>query len=136
MNPDNLKYRFFAMDKNSLFDDNNLNTLYMMPMIYTLHDFYDYLSTSIREVIYHLECFPETNGMALFDHYKVVFPSMFYFNTEETTYKFRMSNGEIFSSKDIIKAQATLDSELLKEKEIAGALLGERDGEYYFICYV
>jgi len=109
------KYRFFA-DKLSLIDDSKVPALELTPRAYTNQEFNDLLSPEILNLIDYLEEFPDAGGFPLFDHYRILVAGNNYFKS-------------IFESIE-------LDRQLIKRKEIPAILLGERDGDCYFICYV
>jgi hypothetical protein len=111
---DQFKYRFFA-EKGALIDDSKVPMLELSPRIYPYYELSDHASKSTLDVIDYLENFPEINGHPLFDHYRVLVAGTNYFS----------SNIKVID----------LDIELIKRKEIAAVLLGERDGDFYFISY-
>lgn len=69
----------------------------------------DYISPETCDIINRLENFPEIKGHPLFDHYRIAF--------------FRKYDCNI------------TDYNLIKNKEVISVLLGEKDGDFYFICY-
>jgi hypothetical protein len=50
-------------------------------------------------------------------------------------YRGRDINGNYVVFEDVNACKKMLDIWLLKNKNIVGALVGERDGSYYFISY-
>lgn len=80
------------------------------PRAYPIHYVWEATSSKTKEVVDHLESFPEIQGKSLFDHYRVVFPS-FSFPKRE------------------------MDVALTSLGYSTAVLLGERDGLNYFICY-
>ena len=78
------------------------------PLACPWHVFEPQASNEIRSVINHLDSAPEYGGKPLFDHFWVIVPSF-------------EGQGEAFT--------------MLREGKSVGALLGDRDGEVYFICY-
>ena len=133
---DNFKYRFFA-DANNLFDDSHVKPLMLVPRIYTYGEMEEVASDQIKAVIEHLESFPESGGHALFDHYKVLVAGTDFLENHQKKagYCFRMPDGTMSSGPRIFNCQLKLDSELIKQKEVPAVLLGERDGDCYFISY-
>lgn len=128
------KYRFFAeYQKNSLFDDSHfLSELECSPKIYTYGELESCASNEVKSVVNHLECFPESLGHPLFDNYWVLVPSV---NYPLDSNSIRLPDGSVFTSDQIQNVQMRLDIELLKQREIVAILLGEKDGDFYFISY-
>ena len=81
------------------------------PMTYTFKEMEDTASQQAKDLVDFLENFPPLGGKAVFDHYRVVMPSLFNGNNPK------------------------IDRYLLKSQQMVGVLLGERDGEQYFISY-
>lgn len=81
------------------------------PIAYTLEEVKSTATKRMKELIDLLEEFPAIGGKPLFDHYRVLLPGLKH------------------DDKDL------LNMELLKAKHTVGVLLGERDGEHYFISY-
>lgn len=77
-----------------------------------------YVPEKIKLLVDFMEEYPEISGHALFDNYWVVIPDLPY-SLEIPSY---------FIDSQGIKHDYDNDN-------IVGALLGERDGEHYFICY-
>jgi hypothetical protein len=133
---DSFKYRFFSDHKDSLFDDSHFVTLEFSPRVYTYHELEPYASDETKDVVEHLERFPEAYGYPLFDHYRVLVPGVNYPESSQSVpYSIRLPNGTDFNHPILQKVQMRLDAELLQQKEIAGILLGEKDGDCYFISY-
>ena len=84
------------------------------PFLYPWHMMKDLASKEIKEMISSLDCFVDVSEKAAFDHYWVLLPD------------FRQSND---SGLDKIP-----DSFVRSGKGV-GALLGDKDGDLYFICY-
>lgn len=137
VDPKSFKYRFFAEDqKNSLFDDSHfLSELEFAPRVYTYGELEPYASDEVKLAVNHLEVFPEALGYSLFDHYRVLVPSINYpLGSQSASCRIRLPNGDHFNS-SLQNVQMRLDVELLKQNEIVGILLGEKDGDCYFISY-
>ncbi len=71
--------------------------------------------------IERLDALPELSGRAAFDHIWVLLPS---FNTERGT-----------GSKQYDRLEIISDLTLIKAEDAVGAVLGDKDGQVYFICY-
>lgn len=137
IDPKSFKYNFFPDKKDSLFDDSNFVSLEFSPRVYTYHELQPYASEKTKSVVDYLERFPEALGYPLFDHYRVLVPGINY-PTEECQklpFHIRLPSGNDFSYPQLQKVQMRLDAELLQQKEIVGLLLGEKDGDCYFISY-
>lgn len=91
-------------------NSNNQAKLEYWPIAYTLEDVKNIANKRMKELIDLLEEFPAIGGKSLFDHYRVLLPGLKHDNKN-------------------------LDTELFEAKHIVGVLLGERDGENYFISY-
>jgi hypothetical protein len=131
---ENFKYRFFA--NGGLFDDSHVGALEFSPRIYTYTELEPYVSTEISKLIDYLEQFPEAQGHPLFDHYRVLVPGTDYPQmSQNPPFNFRLPDGNLFSCAQWQKTQMRLDAELLHQKEIVGILIGEKDGDCYFISY-
>ena len=128
------KYRFFD-DSNKLFDDSHVPQLLLDLRVYSYQELSEVASVETKNVIEHLEQFPEADGHPLFDFYRVLVPGVNYLSHQKSPYHFRMFDGTICRETKAPNAQMKLDMELIKSKEIAAILLGERDGDCYFISY-
>lgn len=100
----------------------------------------DIASNNMKRAIDHLENFPESNGRPLFDHYIVVVPSVHYphepnkIEARNASYVFK--NGEeTWEFQDPEECGQKLDRTMIQNGDSHPVVLGERDGECYFICY-
>jgi hypothetical protein len=100
------------------------NNLYA-PRIYSHISWWDEAPDRTKEIIDFLEMFPELGGRPVFDNYWVVVPGV------------DRNDVEIhgMNQQDLVRTHAELDKHLVRQKNITPILLGERDGELYFICY-
>lgn len=106
------------------------------PKAYTLFELNEIISVDVVKIINHLDNFPELNSKMLFDHFRIVVPSIGFLNKfQMNPYRGRDINGNFVVSENIDACKKMLDIWLLKNKNIVGALVGERDGVYYFISY-
>jgi hypothetical protein len=101
--------------------------------VFPYHELQDRASNEIKSLINHLDNFPAIEGKPLFDHYRIVVSGYNY--PTETALSFRSINGGLLEFTDKHEAQKTLISMLLTHGKLFGVLLGERDGEHYFISY-
>jgi hypothetical protein len=97
---------------------------------YNYYEILDIVPSNIINLISYIEKFPEANNRPLFDHYRVLLPSL---NLRNQNVEFKDKNFEF--CKNIDDFQKKLDFILFKEKHFVGALLGERDGVHFFISY-
>lgn len=106
------------------------------PKAYTHQELYKFLPDSIKKLIDHLENFPEIGNRPLFDHYRIVVPSPDNtFFPRDSSFLFKDQNGNFLNFQNYNEAQMALDIMLIEQKVLLSALVGERDGEYYFISY-
>lgn len=126
----NFKYDFW-------YDSDNKHDMILSPRAYPYHDLKDFASSDVLDIVDCLESFPEIGGNALFDHYRVVVPSFHDYPLigNDLMFKFKLPNGGVYSSDFKFDAQRRLDVELIKQNELPAAVLGERDGEFYFVSY-
>jgi hypothetical protein len=112
------------------------NKVEYYPIAYTYEELKDEASPEIIKLVDYLESFPEIGGKPLFDHYRVLVPGLNYLNHYQTSpfhIKALDGNRQFFDS--IQNGQFELDQHLLKTKVIVGVLLGDVDGDHYFISY-
>lgn len=100
------------------------NNLYG-PRLYPYTVWWDEATEKTKEIIDFLEEFPELNGNPLFDNYWVLVPGI---NRNDLEIHY-------MNQTELLQKQEELDKHLVKQKNIIPILLGERDGEIYFICY-
>lgn len=104
--------------------------------IYTTQEISDRIPRPIAELIDYLDNFPELQNKPLFDYYRVIIPCVdisSMFNGRCFEYKdYKGNNFEIF---DREYYQKIFNLDLIEQKIIVGILLGERDGENFFISY-
>ncbi|RDJ35258.1 MAG: hypothetical protein DWQ19_10615 [Crenarchaeota archaeon] len=99
------------------------------PMIFPVHKMEN--NDKMEEIVSYLESFPEANGKPIFDHYVALVPGVYlpagvaYYDTSR--------NYREFDSE--ISAHIAFNLLLIKKKCIVPALLGEKDGKFYFICF-
>lgn len=133
--PSKFKYQFYddaPKEVGSIWNDR----LEYYPRLYPLHEVSGRMSDDCIKVVNYLEECPDVGGKAMFDHYKVLIPTVNYPSLSQLQPHFKLPSGESVVFDDVSSAQRCLDVTLLDQKEIVGVLLGERDGEHYFLCYV
>ena len=101
------------------------------PTAYSLCELWGNTSSKVKKVVDHLENFPEIGGRSLFDHYRVIAPSFEY----RSPYRIADIDGKSLSFMSYGEVRKALDIIFLKNHLSASILLGEKDGEFYFICY-
>lgn len=113
------------------------NKLEYYPRAYTLAEVENQLpSEQLSRMVDYLETLPELGNYAAFDHYRVLVPGLNYPNCSTASgYNFKMPNGHTHFFETIDDAQEALDFAILRAKAAVGVLLGERDGDHYFISY-
>jgi hypothetical protein len=101
---------------------------------YNYYEIIDMVPSYLNELISYLECFPELGNRPLFDHYRIVFPSL---NVKNKNFPIYLKNkdGSTICCESLEDLQKNLDYVLFKENNFIGALLGERDGVHFFISY-
>lgn len=101
--------------------------------------FEDIASEEIKNVVKHTEEMPEFNGKPIFDHYMVVTPSVNFppepncVTKDSVEYAFTYKK-VLYKFKELKECSTALDRAMTSERDINPVLLGERDGECYFIC--
>jgi hypothetical protein len=95
------------------FEDSN-SVLEYWPKSYPFGALKGIANRRLSELVDFLEEFPPLSGKPLFDHYRVVLPGFNHRHCPE---------------------RITLGMDLFEAKQTVGVLLGERDGEHYFIGY-
>lgn len=101
------------------------------PKVFPYHELESIAPDQVRKVIERLESFPELNGKPVFDHYYVLAPTFDGF----TIFGFREQSGEVKQYTWQSEAHRELDRYLIKSGLVPAVLLGDLDGEMYFICY-
>lgn len=102
--------------------------------VFMQHELTDIENKQISSLMNHLESLPELGNKPAFDYYRVIVPSFFPILSESKPCQFRNKSNEIVSFDNSNEAYLSLCKKLLAE-DLFGALIGERDGENYFICY-
>ena len=106
------------------------------PKAYTIFELNEVISLDIAKLIDYLDNFPDLNGKMLFDHFRVIVPSIGFLNKfQMDPYRGRDIHGNYVVFEDVNACKKMLDIWLLKNKNLVGALVGERDGSHYFISY-
>lgn len=94
--------------------------------VYSFHSLSKIAPKQIVDLIQFLDAFPELNGKPLFDHYRVLIPSINYSCCNPFG---------LLSYEQLAKRQTELDLELLGSSRVIAVILGEVDGRHYFISY-
>jgi|694.fasta_scaffold13682_3 hypothetical protein len=112
----------------------NGKQLKMSAMSYPYHEINEHASEEIKNLIQHLDSFPQIGNRPLFDHFRVVFTGIDCSYCPEILSLIK--NQENFSQpKNFYEAEKFLFHFLTQKGYMIGVLLGERDGEHYFISY-
>ena len=108
-----------------------------MPIVYPYQEFYSSASDEIKKLIDYLEEYPPLGGHTVFDHYRILAPGGLW--KESNRVNPRRSyfglNDEVWHIPDVSVNQKEMDKALIQGGKMAAVLLGERDGEHYFISY-
>ncbi len=111
------------------------NAVNWNPTLYPYHEFESIASEEIRALVKHLDAFPEIGGRALFDHFRVLVPSFDYASSFAKLGPYNIGGKVVEKAKDIAALSLHIDKQLLQSNVVAGALVAERDGINYPICY-
>jgi hypothetical protein len=130
LDPKTFSWNIFPETPEKLFNDSDLEFLHFSPKLYVYSDFEVYASEKVRNIVRHIENFPEALGYPIFDHIRVLVAGVDYRKNS-----FRFSSGEEFRSDYEERISSQLNFELVSQKQVAAALIGEKYGENYFISY-
>lgn len=107
-------------------------TLSYQPRLYPHWVWKDHTPKRITEIIDLLESYPEAGGHPLFDHYRILVPGVAYTGYSYKTYEETDEQKEFEDHWEVV---CELDKDMVKYRDLVPILLGEREGEHYFICY-
>lgn len=106
------------------------------PRVYPLDMLWDIVPISVKQIVDHLENFPDAGGKSIFDNYIVLTPSPLYprFGLDGK-FGFRDSTRTdvLFNTREL--AMEALDRVLINKCYIFPILLGEKDGKCFFISF-
>lgn len=103
---------------------------------YALHEVIEYASKQTEDLVNYLDNFPDINYYSLFDHFRVVICSpKIKENLTNSNYEFYDKNNNVICFNNLDDAQKYFDFYLIKEKITIGVLVGDRDGDHFFISY-
>lgn len=123
-----LPYDFYEQSGSGLID--------YWPKIFSYTKLIYCASEEIKRIINWLESYPSLGHKPVFDNYLVLVPSLHYpVHNSSGEYSFKSVDGSRKFFDNLSKAQASFDEELVAKHVVTPILLGERDGEFYFICY-
>lgn len=128
---------FYDIEKSKFefdFSIQSSSSIRLYSKVFMQHEFSDIDNEEIKSLVSYLESLPELGNRPAFDYYRVVVPSFFPIFSDSKPFQFRNKFNEIVSFDDSNEAYLALSKELLAEN-LFGALIGERDGEHYFISY-
>ena len=121
--------------ESSLFLDKE-KKIFLSSKIYNFSEISNQCSDKIIGLVKHLECFPQLNYKPLFDHYRVVLPCLdFPRSDEKLPVSLQDKTGRFLEFFDLDEAQKQYNMNLVRDENLLGVLLGERDGEHFFISY-
>jgi len=134
----NFKNNFFYFKNNINFpilsDKKEFKVIFKL---YNIHEIKDIASPDVINIVNFCEKFPELGNKSLFDYYRIIVPTVdFPMEINKNNYfYFKNKNNKVICFKDKQKAERYLDCQILKTQNTVGALIGERNGENYFISY-
>ena len=119
------------------------------PKLYPLFELWDLCSEKTKSLIEHLENFPELGKKSIFDHYWVLVPGISSTQKKSCTYPtlsymssnysnsfyFKDVNGKFIESSNLALSKKSFDKYLLQKRYLMAILVGEKDGECYFLSY-
>jgi hypothetical protein len=112
------------------------NKIEYTPRIYTMNELQEMTSDENRKLVDYLDSFPALGAKPIFDYYRVLVPGLNYPNSfQKPPFHFKNPDGTVVEFDTIELAQIALDRTLLKEKVVPAIILGELDGDHYFIGY-
>lgn len=120
-NPVSLTEMAVSLAKNIGFDFVDRRLVYKnedmdyAPLAFTMEDLYPYASDSIKQLLHHLDHFPEAGEHPIFDYFRVVVASI---------------DGHVS-----LEEQKMVALTFLQKKATPGVLVGEKDGQMYFVSY-
>ena len=115
--------------------------LYYAPVASPIGELWDHAPQEIKAAVDHLEAFPEAGRKPIFDHYVAIVPGIAYptkpnnIDKDNETYAFTDPQVGVknFSSQE--ECRSELNKAMINNNIVRPILLGERDGNCYFICY-
>lgn len=106
-----------------------------MPLAIPLHEMEE-IPNRMREVINHLENFPEAENNPIFDHFLIISPGpKCPRHDKEDSCDVFDKTGKKNTFSNATSAKKFLECTLIKEGDLTPILLGEKDGKCYFICF-
>lgn len=105
------------------------------PRVYPYHEFSEIASDETKGIICHLENFPDVGDKPIFDHFGVIVPGVEFPLRKSESFTFLDKAGIIQKFNTREEALKTLDTILIKDKDIYPIIIGEKDGKCYFISY-
>jgi hypothetical protein len=104
-----------------------------LPRVYPYHDLEDIASDEMKSLMDYLDEYPPLGRRTLFDHFRVLVPGG---EWQESIGSLAHSSksGSGLSFPDVLIGQKRIDETLI-QKGMTAILLGERDGEHYFVSY-
>lgn len=105
------------------------------PRVYPYYEFVSIASDETKNIICHLENFPDVGDKPIFDHFGIIVPGIEFPLKKSETFTFLDKTGisQNFDTRE--KALKALDITLIKDKDIYPIIIGEKDGKCYFISY-
>lgn len=104
------------------------------PRTYPYAEVKDECSPDVRELVDSLESCPATNNKPLFDHYRVLITGVDFPNSSQWKPSYALDGQPLYFD-SVSEGQRSLDMHLMRSDVLTSILVGERDGEHFFICY-
>jgi len=120
---------------NNAFTDKPQTPYDYEPRVYPYHEFSSIASEETRNIICHLENFPDVGDKPIFDHFGVIVPGVEFPLRKSQSITFLDKAGIIRSFIDRESSLKELDGILVQDKDIYPIIIGEKDGKCYFIAY-
>lgn len=120
---------------NTTFTDRPQTPYNYEPRIYPYHEFSSIASDETKNIICHLENFPDVGDKPIFDHFGVIVPGVEFPLKKSNSFTFLDKAGIVQEFNLREEAVKALDIVLIKDKDIYPVIIGEKDGKCYFVSY-
>lgn len=105
-----------------------------LPRVYPYHELEDIASDEMKSLVDYLDEYPPLGRRTLFDHFRVLVPGGEWQESIGSLAHSSMERSAGLSFPDVLIGQKRIDETLIR-KGMTAILLGERDGEHYFVSY-
>lgn len=104
------------------------------PIIYPAHYFESIMPATVKSVLEHLDCFPQTESKPIFDFYGVVVPSIALPRMDDH-FRYCDSMGNIMDFDSYNDCKQSFDKWLVSEGIVSPVIVAEKDHRCYFLTY-